>query len=89
MPRNLLIAFDAARAHELGSQIWHFGEDLYRTLEKSGFASVSLEEVDAVRDRLVVTVRSKQHVRRTIALIGEVLDRHFLASFAVVGEVED
>lgn len=89
MARRIIIEFDLPPdARSLIHQIRNFGEDLYRQCRDEGWATISLEEIDRATSQLRVTVRSKRRVRRTMRMIEQLLETHYLKSRARLSETD-
>ncbi|MGN6116551.1 MAG: hypothetical protein ACTHN2_13645 [Nitrobacter sp.] len=68
-------------------RIWIFGEDLSLKLRETDLAHLPMNEVDRATIFLSVRVKSRQKVRRTVAIIKEVLKKHNLLDDATLTTV--
>ena len=83
MPLRVTIALDdTAQPGTLDSGLIHrlrnFGEDLYREFSKSGYAEISLQEIDAATNELRVYVKAKRHLGVVSTFIKKTLEQHNL-----------
>ncbi|TGQ71459.1 MAG: hypothetical protein E5V49_03510 [Mesorhizobium sp.] len=90
MARRILIDFETTPDDtDLNFKIWIFAEDVYRALRSNELASLPPGDVDRVSSRLVIPVRSKRRVRRTISIIDKLLSEHFLTQVALLSVTDE
>ena len=89
MAQRIVIQFDP-HPERTSHKVWIFAKALWAACRdgSDGWAHMPLGDVDAVTDRLAVTVTSAKRVRRTVKLVEELLREHFLDRCARVS-VED
>jgi len=83
MSTRITIAFDSnVHPETVDSNLVHrlrnFGEDLYREFSTSGFAEISLNEVDSATSELRVVRNAKRHIGVVSAFIRKTLQQHKL-----------
>lgn len=83
MRTQITIAFDGTLQSEtldrdLVHRLRNFGEDLYREFSTSGYAEISLQEVDTATSELRVFVNAKRHLGTVSAFIKKTLRQHKL-----------
>ena len=69
-------------------QVWIFAEELSLVIERGEWGHYPMAEVDAVADRILVRNVRAQQLRRVLALIIDLLRKHYLEDFASVTPVD-
>lgn len=88
MAREIVIDFKCRpEDRDFLFRIWNFGEDLWRALQKDGWGSITMEEVDKVTTQLRVKAKSKRVISRLSNLIEELLVRNGFAGYAAISVV--
>jgi hypothetical protein len=88
MAWQIVIDFEGGEASPtFVHQLRNFGEDLWRVCKEDGWASMVLEDIDRATNQLTITVLSSRRVRRTVSMTRKMLDKHFLARYARISEI--
>jgi hypothetical protein len=82
MARQITIDFEPGHIHRMRN----FGEALYHGLQKKGWGSISLHEIDSATTQLRVTIFTRSSVRQTAQMIEKLLVKHHLAAIATISE---
>jgi hypothetical protein len=82
MARQIVIDFEPGNIHEMRN----FGEALFHSLQKKGWGSISLHEIDSATTQLRVAVFPRSSVRQTAQMIQKLLVKHHLAAIASISE---
>jgi len=89
VPRRILIEFDA-RPGENSSSLTHrvrnLGEDLFREFSDTGWATMSLAEVDAATDKLQLTVHRKSDLGSAMRVVKTLLKKHHFDGYSKVSD---
>ena len=67
-------------------RIWLLAEDMSLALTSSGLGRLPMQEADAVKTHLRMTAIKKGELRRCLALIEQLLNKHHMTTEAVVSE---
>jgi len=83
MRLRITIAFDGTAQpdtldRDLVHRLRNFGEDLYREFSESGYAEISIDEIDTATSELRVYVNAKRHLGAVSGFVKKTLQRHNL-----------
>ena len=82
MARLIIIDSEPGHIHRMRN----FGEALYHALQKNGWGSISLDEIDRATTQLRVAVFPRRSGRQIAQLIQKLLAKHHLAAIACISE---
>jgi hypothetical protein len=82
MARQIIVDFEPGHIHRMRN----FGEALYHALQKNGWGSISLHEIDSATTQLRVDVFPRRSVRQIAQMIQKLLVKHHLAAIASISE---